>query len=508
MRQQQHRLYDVEELRQQLLALGIVPWIFADGGNPIENLKERLYQLNEAAQTIQAAADAEKRDLNQDEQKELDTIFVEFESTEGEIHRRERIQAQTQKLTTGVGRQTTADGPGEEEEEDPAPVPVPARAQQQPLQARGNATPRRQTNRIEVIAQDRGKWGWRHPGEYMKAVHAASSKGGFVDPRLDIRNQPTTYGSEGVGADGGFAVPPDFRTAIVELVMGEASLLGRTDQLTSTSNSITVPVDATTDWQTTGGMQAYWEGEGDQKAQSKPALNQVTIRLNKLAALIPVTDELLEDANGLSTYINRKAPRKIDFKVNLAIIQGNGVGQPLGILNSPALVSVAKETSQPADTIVAANIMKMYSRMYAPSRANAVWLINQDIEPQLFSMQFAIKNVAGTENVGGVPVYLPANGLSGSPYATLFGRPVIPTQAMETLGDKGDILFADLSQYMTAVKAGGIRQDVSIHLWFDYDVTAFRFVLRVAGQPWWATTVAARDGSVTYSPFVTLDERA
>ncbi|TKS58783.1 MAG: major capsid protein [Nitrospira sp.] len=221
-----------------------------------------------------------------------------------------------------------------------------------------------------------------------------------------------------------------------------------------------------------------------------------------------MTDELLEDVAALATYINRKAPRKIDFKVNLAIIQGNGAGQPLGILSSPALVSVAKETSQAADTIVAANIMKMYSRMYAPSRQNAVWLINQDIEPQLFSMQFAVKNVAGTENVGGVPVYLPANGLSMSPYATLFGRPVIPTQAMETLGDKGDILFADLSQYMSATKAGGIRQDVSIHLWFDYDVTAFRFVMRIAGQPWWATTVAARDGSTTYSPFVTLDERA
>ncbi len=491
------RLYPIDPLREQMIALGLLPIIMADG-TAIEQLRDRLFELNEQAQTIQAKADAEKRDLLEEEQRDLDKIFADFSHTEQEIERRERIAAQAQKLIRGVGRKTDAEGPGDEDD-DPAPAPQPRAA---------GTPPRRQTTRIEPVFQDRGKWGWRNLGEFASAVKRAAAPGGFIDPRFDVRNQPTTYGSEDTGADGGFAVPPDFRTAIVELIMGETSLLGRTDQLTSTSNSITVPVDATTDWQTTGGIQAYWEGEGDQKAQSKPALNQVTIRLNKLAALIPVTDELLEDANALATYINRKAPRKIDFKVNLAIIQGNGVGQPLGIMNSPALVSVAKETSQPADTIVAANIMKMYSRMYAPSRANTVWLINQDIEPQLFSMQFAVKNVAGTENVGGVPVYLPANGLSGSPYATLFGRPVIPTQAMETLGDKGDILFADLSQYMTAVKAGGIRQDVSIHLWFDYDVTAFRFVLRVAGQPWWATTVAARDGSATYSPFVTLDERA
>jgi HK97 family phage major capsid protein len=168
---------------------------------------------------------------------------------------------------------------------------------------------------------------------------------------------------------------------------------------------------------------------------------------------------------------------------------------------------VAKESGQDADTIVANNIINMWSRMYAPCRRNAVWLINQDIEPQLFKMSFNILNASGAI-VGGVPVYLPANGLSGSPYATLMGRPVIPTQACETVGDKGDIILVDLTQYMTLYKAGGIKTDVSMHLWFDYDVAAFRFIFRVTGQPWWAAAISPRDGSNSLSWAVTLDERA
>jgi HK97 family phage major capsid protein len=147
------------------------------------------------------------------------------------------------------------------------------------------------------------------------------------------------------------------------------------------------------------------------------------------------------------------------------------------------------------------NIVNMWARMYGPCRPRAVWLVNQDIEPQLFTMSFE-----GTSS--SVPAYLPAGGLSASPYGLLMGRPVIPTQACETLGDKGDIFLADFSQYLSAIKTGGVRAEVSIHLWFDYDVTAYRFIMRVAGQPWWAAAIDPRDGSNTLSPFVTLDERA
>jgi HK97 family phage major capsid protein len=442
----------------------------------IEGLRERLVELHDEQQSVTATADNEKRRLDVEEQKRLDELLLEFDATKAELETRQRIAEQAASLEDGTGRRTTPDDQvGESEERSVVRDVRPA------------------------AARDKGRYGWRSFGEFAQGVQRACGDGGTVDQRLEVR-APTTFGQETVGADGGFAVPPDFRDDIMVLVNNEASLLPRTDQLTSSSNSITAPSDETTPWGTTG-VYATWEGEGDQLAQRKPSLKQVNARLNKLAVLVPVTDELLEDAGALNTYLRRKAPGAIDFKVNLGIVQGTGAGQPLGILNSPAIVSVAKEGSQVADTVVFNNIIKMWSRCYGPSRGNAVWLINQDIEPQLFTMSFE-----GTSS--SVPAYMPANGLSASPFGTLMGRPVIPTQACETLGDQGDIFLVDLQQYMTATKTTGLRSDVSIHLYFDYDMTAFRFILRLAGLPWWSSTISARDGSTTYSPFVTLDERA
>lgn len=457
----------------------------------IESLQQEQVDINERAQGIQATALAENRDLTEDEQHEVDKILARFDQITDSIARMNALSEQTQALKVTFRKA---------EPQAPEPQNIP---QQEPDQPRRTA---RKPVRVEM-QDDHGKWGWRRFGEFAAAVRRASLPGGYgsMDQRL-LLNAPTTYSQEGVGADGGFAVPPDFRVSIMEKVLAEDSLLARCDQMTSSSNTITFPTDETTPWQTTGGLQAYWEGENDQLAQSKVALKETTVRLNKLAALVPVTEELMEDAGALDTYLRRRVPEKIDFAISKAIIQGTGVGQPLGILNAPCTVSVAKETSSPAqaaDTIVFDNIVKMYSRMYAPCRANAVWLINQDCEPQLFQMAFNPEDSSGK-----IPAYLPANGLSGQPYATLMGRPVIATQACETIGDNGDIIFADLSKYLIALKGGGMRIDVSMHLYFDYDAAAYRFIMRIGGLPWWSSYITPRDGSNYLSCFVTLAERS
>lgn len=453
--------------------------IFADA-DAIDTLKESLLDLNEQITVVQATADAEKRALTEDEEKQVEGLFAQFEAVEEDIERRERIIAQQERLAKSFGPKA--------DKSDPA-------AQTLATKKSAIMVPATPYN------EDKGKWGWRSFGEFAIATQMASTtRGSSIDPRL-VSNAPSTYSTEGVGTDGGFAVPPDFRQNIMQKVMGEEALLGRTDQMTSSGNTITMPKDETTPWQTSGGIQAYWEGEGNQLSQSKMALESEVLKLNKLTVLVPVTEELLEDAPAMSTYLNRKTPQKMDFKVTDALINGTGVGKPTGILNAGCLVSVAKEGSQVADTIVYNNIVKMWSRMYGPCRGNSIWLINQDIEPQLNVMSFE-----GTSS--SVPAYMPAGGLSASPYATLMGRPVIPTQACQTLGDKGDIILADMSQYLSATKTIGVRSDVSIHLYFDYDMVAFRFILRVGGQPWWGSTISPLNGTNTVSAFVTLAERA
>lgn len=478
-----------------VLAIGALPYgfgMFADGpiDATIDAHRDRQQALMESSQAILARAESETRDLTAEEQREVEGLTNEFDDLERQIGLRERVNSQNAMLAAPRGRQTEPDG--DIDPVDPAPANRPANSAR-PANARPVPA--------QPMATARGNAGFRHLGEFANAVRMGSMRGGEMDARL--RNAAvTTYGNEGSGADGGFAVPADFRTEILTKVFGEDSLIGRTDRLQSSSNTITLPTDETTPWQSSGGIQSYWTAEGATKTQSKPALGETTLKLHTLATLVPVTEELLEDAPAMGAYLNRKAPEKMDFKLSDAIVRGTGVGQPLGFLNSPALVTVSKESAQTADTINVTNLAKMWGRLPVQSRRNAVWLMHPDAEAQLPLMSLA-----------NMPVYLPPGGVSGNMYGSLWGRPVIPHQVAETIGDVGDVMLVDLTQYLSATKTGngrdsnGIRTDVSMHLWFDQDMVAYRFTMRVAGQPWWGAPIAQRDGANTQSPFVVLEAR-
>ena len=311
--------------------------------------------------------------------------------------------------------------------------------------------------------------------------------------------------TEGVDSEGGFLVPEEFSTDILKKTYDNAALVSRCRDVPMQTKAIKIPYVKETsraDGSRQGGIRAYRAAELGALTASKPTFGAIRLEVEKLYVYVAASDELLDDAAAMGSMISAAAADELAFKMDWEVLNGTGAGQPLGIMNAPCLVSVAEEDNQAADTLVAENIVKMWSRCYGPSRSNAVWLINQDVEPQLFTMSLAV----GT---GGVPVYMPANGLAGSPYGTLMGRPVIPCEQCDTLGDKGDIFLVDLSQYLYARHVSGMNAATSIHIKFDYDQTVFRFTVRTDGQPWWPGALTPNSGSDnTLSPFVTLDARA
>lgn len=458
----------------------------------VEQYREQQEELIADSNTIMAAADAEKRDLSDDELAKIKANKGEFDRFEALIEARETSRAMAASLERTQGRITEPDNmPVDDDDEEPV---VSVKPQGRKPEQREPA-PRQRAKVIGPASRLSGSHGFRSFGDFTMAVKNAAMRGGEADGRL-MAAAASTFGNEGSGTDGGFAVPPDFRATIMEKAFGEDSLLARTDRMTVSGNSLTFPTDMTTPWSSTG-IQAYWESEASAITQSKPALQEVNIRAHKLAALVPVTEELLEDSAAMGAYVGRKAAEKIDYKLSTAIAYGNGVGQPLGFMNSAALVTQAKVSGQSADTIVAGNATAMYSCMPVESRRTAVWLIHPDAEHQLPLM-----------TIGDQPVYLPPGGLRNqSPYGLLLGRPVIPHQVCQTVGDLGDFMFVDLMQYATVVKSGGVRSQASIHLWFDQDLVAFKFTIRVGGQPWWSETTTAANGSFAMSPFVTLAAR-
>jgi HK97 family phage major capsid protein len=185
------------------------------------------------------------------------------------------------------------------------------------------------------------------------------------------------------------------------------------------------------------------------------------------------------------------------WRLNDAILNGNGVGKPVGILGHAALVTQAKENNQAAGSLTAGNINAMFARMPASIRRNAVWVMNQDLEAQL-----------GGLTIGTVPVYLPSGGLVDAPNGLLKGRPIIYSEATAEVGKPGDISLIDFRQYLTLVKTPGVRSDVSIHLWFDQGISAYRFSMRIGGMPWWSKPLTRPGSKQAQSYAIALAERA
>jgi len=354
--------------------------------------------------------------------------------------------------------------------------------------------------RVVENAHELRTHGFKSQGEFYKAVMNASR--GIADDRLTkySRNVNNTAISSS-GEDGAFLVPEDFRTNILKKVEGDESLLTRTTGINTERNSVRLPINETAPWSGSG-FAAYWKNEAAAYTASKDVFGSTLFELQKLTCLVNITDELLDDAPALESWINANAPSAMLHKVNDAIIGGVGGDRPLGFLNSSFAYTVAKEGGQSADTVLYKNVAKMYNRMLPSSVKNAVWLINPAVQDQLMFMEFA----PGSSTP--VPVYLPANGASGQPFATLFGRPVLPFMGgTKALGDKGDIAFVDLAYYISVMKTAGIKQQSSIHAYFAQDIQSIKFTMRVGGQCPFKSTVMTQNGSYEMSGLVLLEDR-
>lgn len=346
----------------------------------------------------------------------------------------------------------------------------------------------------------------RTPSEYIRKMYDSDLVQNYVAKRLgdgQVTKAATGMG-ELVGSDGGFLVPPTFSTTIFERVYTENDLLAKTDKYTATGNSMVFPRNAETSRATGsrwGGVRAYWVQEGSAGTVSAPTFGQLRLQLNKLMCIARVTQELITDSGtSLEAYLTRVFAMEIGFTASNSIFRGTGAGQPLGLLNAPCAVSVSKETGQAAATIVTQNIEKMWARKFSMGPTGSyVWLKNQDTDPALHSM---------TLNVGtaGVVTYLPPGGVSGAPYSTLMGAPVMDIEFASTLGTVGDIVLVDMSQIASISQA--IQSMTSLHVYFTTEEQAFRTSFRLDAAPWQASALTPFQGTNTQSPIILLSTRA
>lgn len=337
-------------------------------------------------------------------------------------------------------------------------------------------------------AEPRNQYTWEDRGTtFFQALFS-----GRYHPGLEKRM------IEGISSEGGFLVPSETASEIHAVSLENEIVMPRSNVVPMLTNTKSFPGLKIGDHSSNlfGGFTASYVAETGTITEADPKARSVNVNLRKLIGMLRFSNELLADLPNGGKQIINICGKGLGWYRDKFFLKGNGAGQPLGILNSNCLVTVAKETGQAADTITYMNLCDMMSSMYAGSFGNSVWIAHQTTIPQLLTLTLDV-GTAGTH----IPVMKESDGKF-----SILTRPVIFTEKTEVLGDKGDIILADFSQYLIGLKEE-MRIDLSGHFYFTTDETLARLIERHDGLPLWDTTLTLEDGSTEVSPFVTLAER-
>jgi HK97 family phage major capsid protein len=339
--------------------------------------------------------------------------------------------------------------------------------------------------------------------EYFAATWAGARGQEALLAQSEIAKIQNSFGST-VPSDGGFLIPELLRSELLRVAL-EQSLVRKNARVVP-MDSLTVPypmLDSTSNATSVyGGVVGYWTEEGGTLTDSSPTFGRIELAAKKLTLYSEIPNELFTDSIiSLQQFMNESYPEALAWFEDVAFTDGNGVGQPLGYLNAPAAVLVAKESGQAAGSIVWENIVKAYSRMLPSSINRARWVCHIDTFPELATMALSV----GT---GGSAVWMgtPAGDGSATPPMTILGRPVEFTEKVSSVGTAGDINFVDFGYYLIGDRQA-MQAQTSTEYKFGNDKTAVRVIERVDGTPWIKSAITPRKGSNTLSPFVKIATR-
>lgn len=325
-------------------------------------------------------------------------------------------------------------------------------------------------------------------------IHAAvgsDEQGNYSDRYGGFSVTPTILpGTLSVGAE---ADPTAGRTQAVPMQSPVVEIVARNDKNHTSSVS--------------GGLTVSRRPETAAAAASRFELEKVTMKASSLFGLAYATEEILTDSPlSFAAIIASGFSAQFPHHILSEKLRGLGGSEFLGILTSlysatasanlGPTVSVAEESSQAANTIKAENAINMRARCWGYGQA--IWMANHDCYPQLAKMAVEI----GTAGI--VQIYQPS--LQEDRPDMLLGRPIFYTEYCSTLGDPGDIILANWSQYLEGVYQP-LQSAESVHVRFVNHEKAFKFWIRNAGAPWWRTALTPHKGAAALSPFVILDNR-
>ena len=357
-----------------------------------------------------------------------------------------------------------------------------------------------------IVGRDRRELdpqrGFNSHRDFLVAVMEAEKTPGRADERLTPLRQASVSTDETGTYD--YAVPEAWAPRALT-ASGEDPTAGRTlpVEMETPIVHLGARVDKDHSTSVSGGLQLVRVGETPVEiSPTRMKLEGVTLRANEVIGVTFATSRLVQDSpRAFVDLLERSYADEAASLRREEYIHGTGLNEPLGILKSGALITIAKETGQAADSVVAENFLNMRARVWGYRRA--VWIVHQELFPQISKLTIAV-GTAGSA----IPVWQAADDDNGMPDRIL-GQPAYFLDVAKVPGDQGDVICANWSEYLDGTYVPASTTS-SIHARFTALENAFRFYSRTDGAPWWRTPLTPKRASSgkTLSPFVTLAERA
>ena len=365
---------------------------------------------------------------------------------------------------------------------------------------------------------DKEKYGYRNQQDFLNSVVNSYRNREVADPRMRRLVMDAIGSDEFSKANWeaqGLMVPRGFISDVMQLEPEADQLSGLMTRIPMTAPVVDIPcrVDKNHTSSVTGGFQVYRGKETAAPTLTKTAMELVTLKAHELNGAAAVTNQLMADSPiSIAALIDAGMRQEArSYRID-ELLNGNGIGRPLGMLNAnnAALITVLREVGQSTSTIVnGMNILKMRQRVWGYD--NAVWLCSLDLYPIIFTLCIESPN-----NAGVIKLFAPGTG-AGLP-DTLLGRPVIWTEYMNGIssGNDGNLISEWNDNFLACVnptqmlfgERGTQNVTRSIHVRFLEREEVFMFTSYDDARPWWKSTFQPKNGGLTQSPFVVLSKTA
>jgi HK97 family phage major capsid protein len=308
---------------------------------------------------------------------------------------------------------------------------------------------------------------------------------------MEYREKVLSMGSD---PEGGTLVPEEFIPELRQVASEEgiirpgATVLPASKEHPDTAVEIPVLDQAgASEKDFFSGVWFVWTSEGEAKTNKEIKFDNVKLEPYEYSAYAVLTDKLIRNASVLGAYVKSVYSRAQVAFEDYHFLRGTGVGQPLGIINSPAYYTVTRETKL---TVTYGDIQDILEHILPG--CNPIWVISRSL----------LGAVMGLADAAGNSIFIQGDITKKLP-DRLVGYPIRWTLRVPGAGTQGDISLIDSSYYL--IKDGyGPAFDESKHVYFLSNKTALKMFGNVDGQPWLSGTITAEDGATEVSPFVGL----